>query len=151
VGELLEQRGIRDYVVEIGGEVRARGEREKGHAWRVGVEKPAEDALAERTIQNVFELTDASLTTSGISRNYEIKDGKKIGHILDPRTGYPAQNSLLSVSVIAKDTMTGDAYDTALMVMGLDAGLQFVEAHEELKAYFIAQDDAGNLVEKKST
>lgn len=145
IGELLEQRGVKDYLVEIAGEIRARG-----HAWRVGVEKPAENAFADATLQHIFALSNAGLSTSGTYRNYEIQDGKRVTHILDPKTGYPAENSLLSVSVMAHDTMTADAYATALIVMGLDDGVQFIDAHQQLSAYFIAKDAAGNLVERRS-
>jgi thiamine biosynthesis lipoprotein len=151
VGSLLEQDGVKDYLVEIGGEVRARGQHSNGKPWRIGIEKPAPNAVADRTLQMVIALENAGLATSGTYRNYEIKDGRKIAHIIDPATGYPAQNSLLSVSVIAPDTMTADAYATALMVMGLDEGLRFVEARKELSAYFIAKDELNNLVEKRSS
>jgi thiamine biosynthesis lipoprotein len=151
VGNLLEQRGVKDYLVEIGGEVRARGQRARGHPWRIGIEKPAGSAAAYRTIQMVIELENAGLATSGTYRNYEIKGGKRIAHIIDPATGFPAQNSLLSVSVIARDTMTADAYATALMVMGLDEGLRFVESRKELSAYFIAMDESNRFVEKQSS
>jgi len=151
IGDLLEQRGVRNYLVEIGGEVRARGQHADGHPWRVGIEKPADNPLGDRTIQMVIELRNAGLATSGTYRNYEIKDGKRIAHIIDPATGYPAQNSLLSVSVVAEDTMTADAYATALMVMGLDAGLRFVEEHGNLHAYFVAADESNKLAEKRSS
>jgi thiamine biosynthesis lipoprotein len=151
IGDLLEQRGVSNYLVEIGGEVRARGQHANGHPWRVGIEKPTDNPVGDRTIQMVIELQNAGLATSGTYRNYEIKDGRRIAHIIDPATGYPAQNSLLSVSVVAGDTTTADAYATALMVMGLDAGLRFVEEHKDLHAYFIAADESNKLVEKRSS
>jgi thiamine biosynthesis lipoprotein len=151
VGVLLEQRGVASYIVEIGGEVRARGRHPERQAWRIGVEKPTEDALADSQIKIIIELKDAGLATSGTYRNYEIRNGRKISHIIDPKTGSPAQNSVLSVSVIAADAMTADAYATALMVMGLDEGLRFVEARKGLSAYFMATDDSGNLVERRSS
>jgi len=150
IGTLLEEHGIQNYLVEIGGEVRSRGRHANGHPWRIGIEKPAENVVADRTIQMVIELENSGLATSGTYRNYEMKDGKRIAHIIDPATGYPAQNSLLSVSVMAGDTMTADAYATALMVMGLDEGLRFVEARKDLNAYFIATDESKKLVEKRS-
>jgi thiamine biosynthesis lipoprotein len=151
IGSLLEERGVKNYLVEIGGEVRARGRLANGRPWRIGIERPADTPLADQTIQMVIELQNAGLATSGTYRNYEIKDGRKIAHIIDPATGYPAQNSLLSVSVVTRDTMTADAYATALMVMGIDDGLRFVEARKDLNAYFIATDESNNLVEKRSS
>src|SRR5688572_2683373 len=151
LASLLDQRGVTDYVVEIGGEVRASGQRPDASAWRVGIAKPSEGAAGPSSIQMVIELRDAGLATSGTYRNYDIQDGKKIAHIIDPKTGYPAQNSLLSVSVIARDAMTADAYATALIVMGLDEGLRFIDARKGLAAYFVATDDSGKLVERRSS
>jgi thiamine biosynthesis lipoprotein len=151
IGSLLEDHGVMNYLVEIGGEVRARGQHSNGRPWRIGIEKPTENVAADRSVQMVINLQNAGLATSGTYRNYEIKDGKRIAHIIDPATGYPAQNSLVSVSVVAGDTMTADAYATALMVMGLDAGLRFVEARKELGAYFIAADESHRILEKRSS
>jgi thiamine biosynthesis lipoprotein len=151
LGELVEKAGVKNYLVEIGGEVRARGDRPGGQGWHVGIEQPSEDALAPTRLERVILLKDAALATSGNYRNFRVENGKKAAHIVNPRTGYPALSPLLSVSVWAKDTMTADAYATALIVMGLDEGLRFVEAREGLEAYFIAKDDAGNLIEKWSS
>jgi thiamine biosynthesis lipoprotein len=151
IGLLLERRGVHDYLVEIGGEVRARGERAKGQAWRVGVAQPAASAVAVQHVMKAFELRNKALATSGTYRNYEVVEGKRIAHILNPQTGYPAQNSLLSVSVIAGDTMTADAYATALMVFGVDKGMNFVEEHEDIEAYFIADGGGGKLEERRSS
>jgi len=151
IGSLLEQHGVRDYLAEIGGEVRGRGRRPDNGKWRVGIEKPSDHAVSDRKILMVIELENAGLATSGNYRNYQVQDGKKIAHIIDPATGYPAQNSLLSVSVIAPDVMTADAYATALMVMGLDEGLPFVEARKDLSAYFIAVGASGQFVEFRSS
>jgi thiamine biosynthesis lipoprotein len=139
IGEMLESNSVRDYLVELGGEVRARG-----RMWKVGIERPDQDL-------KVVRITDAGLATSGTTHNFRIENGKRIAHILDPRTGYPAQNSLLSVSVLARDTKTADAYATALMVMGLDEGMRFVEARPELQAYFIAMGLDGKIVEKQTS
>jgi FAD:protein FMN transferase len=138
IGEMLESHEVKDYLVELGGEVRARG-----RTWKVGIERPEQDL-------KVVRITNASLATSGTTHNFRIENGKKIAHILDPRTGYPAQNSLLSVSVRAKDTKTADAYATALMVMGLEEGMRFVEARPELDAYFVAIGVDGKIVEKQT-
>lgn len=138
IGEMLESNSVKDYLVELGGEVRARG-----RTWKVGIERPNQDL-------KVVRITDAGLSTSGTTHNFRIENGKKIAHILDPRTGYPAQNSLLSVSVLSKDTKTADAYATALMVMGLEEGLHFVEARPELQAYFVAMGADGNIIEKRT-
>jgi thiamine biosynthesis lipoprotein len=151
IAYLLDEAHVQDYLVEIAGEVRARGRHPDGKVWRVGIEKPSENALAAQHVQTIIELENRALSTSGDYRNYKVEDGKTLGHILDPRTGYPASNSLLSATVVARDAMTSDAYATALIVMGLDDAMKFVEDHSELSAYFISKDDNGGIVEKRSS
>ena len=150
IASLIEQHGVKDYLVEIGGEVRPRGRRQDGSEWRIGIERPSESALASTRIQAIIALDNAALATSGTYRNFISEDAKTVSHILNPRTGYPARSSLLSVSVLAGDTMTADAYATAFMVMGLDDALRFVESRQPLEAYFIARNDAGNIIERRS-
>ena len=150
-GALLERMGVDAYFVEIGGEVRTRGSHPDGRPWSVGIEIPAAFPNAERSTQAVIEVHDTALATSGNYRNFTIVDGRRIAHILDPETGAPATTSLLSVSVLAPDVMTADAYATALMVMDLDAGLRFVEAREELESYFIVDDGDGGTVATASS
>lgn len=151
VAGLVESWGATDYFIEIGGEVRTRGEHPSGRPWRIGIERPASDALASAEIQNVLNVSDSALATSGNYRNYTLVDGRRAGHILNPATGYPEETSLLSVSVLAEDTMTADAYATAFMVMGLDEALQFVEAHSGLEAYFISSLPGDGLLETRSS
>ena len=150
-GALLDRMGVDAYFVEIGGEVRTRGRHPDGRPWRVGIEIPAAFPNPERSSQAVIEVQDTALATSGNYRNFTIVEGRRIAHILDPETGAPATTSLLSVSVLAPDVMTADAYATALMVMDLDAGLRFVEAREELEAYFIVDDGDGGTVATASS
>jgi thiamine biosynthesis lipoprotein len=151
LGELIESWGVADYFVEVGGEVRARGQHPEGRPWRVGIERPAGEALDRAEIQSVLTLRDASLATSGTYRNYRIQDGRRIAHILNPATGYPGESPLLSVSVLAEDTMTADAYATAFMVMGLDAALGLVESRDGLEASFIVSGAGGELREVRSS
>jgi thiamine biosynthesis lipoprotein len=151
IAELFEQRGVKDYIVNIAGEVRARGQRPEGGGWHVGIERPAENAVAAPKIQTVISLNNSAVSTSGTYRNYRTEDWKTFAHIINPKTGYPVRSNLVSVSVLAHDGMTADAYATALMVMGLDEAFQFVEARKELEAYFIARDPEGNLIEKFSS
>ena len=150
VGQLLELRGVESYLVEIGGEVRTRGDHPSGRAWSVGIERPDEDASGH-VVQTVLLLNDAALATSGNYRNFTIRDGRKYAHILNPETGYPEESPLLSASVLAEDCMTADAYATALMVMGLEQGMDFVEARDWLEAYFIADGGEGQYLERRST
>jgi thiamine biosynthesis lipoprotein len=151
IAALLEQGGVQNYLIELGGEVLARGQRSKGEDWRVGIERPPDSAAAANQLQTVLRLKDSALGTSGIYRNKRIEGEKTIAHILNPTTGYPEVSSLLSASVLAGDATTADAYATAFMVMGLEEALKFVEGRAQLKAYFIAKDANGNLIEKRSS
>jgi len=144
IARFLEDRGVKDYLVELGGEVRARGKKEDNTYWRIGIDKPQENTSDGRPLQAVIELKDASLATSGNYRKFYIQDGKKYAHIINPHTGRPATHNLLSATVIANDCMTADAYATAFMVMGLDEGKKFLENNKDLglQVYFV-YDEGG--------
>jgi len=144
VADFLESKGISNYMVEIGGEIRVKGLSNKNRSWRVGIDRPIDDpTLEKREIQGVLNLEEGALATSGNYRQFYIKDGKKYAHTIDPKLGYPVQHSLLSASVIASDCMTADAYATAFMVMGLEESIRIVENDPNLDAYFIYTDDDG--------
>lgn len=143
VGILLESKGVENYMVEIGGEIRAKGKNEMGEWWKIGIDKPIDDPVASnRELKAILQIQNKSLATSGNYRNFYIKNGKKISHEIDPKTGYPAQNDLLSVSVIADDCMTADAFATAFMVMGFEKSMEFVKNDTALNAYFIFSKDS---------
>lgn len=144
VGEFLEQKGILNYMVEIGGEVRCRGTNHRGQPWIIGIEDPTVGINEQRLHSRVY-LKDRSLATSGNYRNFYVVDGRKISHTIDPFTGYPVEHSLLSASVFATDCMTADALATAFMVLGLQRSKEIVESIEEIDAFFIYSDDEGNL------
>ena len=141
VGRFLENKGVRNYMVEIGGEVRCRGLNQSGATWTIGIEDPLVQ-INERKAMALVTLDDLSLATSGNYRNYYERDGRTYAHIIDPRTGYTADHNLLSASVFAKDCMIADAYATAFMVMGLEQSIKFVEANDELDAVFVYQTDS---------
>ena len=146
VAQLLEKKGIRNYMVDIGGEVVVKGKNPKDGLWRIGINKPIDDSLSvNQEIQTVLEVTDLGMATSGNYRNFYYKDGKKYAHTIDPRTGYPVQHSILSATVIAEDCMTADALATAFMVMGLAKAEQYANAHPAIDAYFIYSGENGEL------
>lgn len=146
IARLLREAGVRNYMVEIGGEVVTKGRNPEGHPWQIGVSKPAEGSSPQGgELQTVLSLENAALATSGNYRNFYERDGKKYAHTIDPRTGYPVQHSLLSATVIAPDCATADAYATAFMVLGLDSARHILADHKELKAYLIYADAQGNL------
>ena len=137
IARLLDRKGIKNYMVDIGGEVVVKGKNATGDLWRIGINKPYDDSLAvKQDIQVVLNLTDLGMATSGNYRNYYYKDGKKYAHTIDPRTGYPVQHSILSSTVIAEDCMTADALATSFMVMGLEEAEKFCKANPMIDAYF---------------
>lgn len=146
VAHFLDSKGIKNYIVDIGGEVVVKGKNSQGGLWRVGINKPIDDSLSrQKDLQTILEITNAGLATSGNYRNYYYKDGKKYAHTIDPRTGYPVQHSILSSTVIAKDCMTADALATAFMVMGLEEAEKFCKADPNINAYFIYSGKDGKF------
>jgi len=149
VAEWLESWGVKNYLVEIGGEHRCKGINSRGTLWRVGVDKPLENIL-EREIQEVFEISGLSLATSGNYRQFYVEDGVKYSHTIDPKTGYPARSNLLSATVLAGDCMTADAWATAFMVLGLDRSVEIYPTIDGIEVFFIFSDSTGKLQEYSS-
>ena len=145
LGKFLESKGIEVFLVDIGGEVLARGRKPDGSPWRIGIEKPAEDALSSRELKAVIRLENLAIATSGNYRRFYEEGGLKFSHTIDPFTGYPVQHSLLSASVIASQCMTADAYATAFMVKGLEASIGFLESNPELEAFLIYAEEDGTI------
>ncbi|MEG1564278.1 MAG: FAD:protein FMN transferase [Bacteroides sp.] len=146
VARLLDSKGIKNYLIDIGGEIVAKGLNPKNNRWRIGINKPVDDSLSvNQEIQTILQLTDVGLATSGNYRNYYYKDGKKYAHTIDPRTGYPVQHNILSSTVVAEDCMTADALATAFMVMGLEEAEAFANIHPTIDACFIYSDEKGTL------
>lgn len=147
VGVLLEENGVKNYLVDIGGENRALGKNEKELYWRTGINTPKEDA-AVTDIEKIVSLENKSVATSGNYRIYYEVDGRKYGHELDPRTGYSVQTNLLSVSVFSDNCMTADAYATAFMIMGMEASEKLIAANDDLDAIFIYGTADGGMAVK---
>lgn len=144
LAEFLEEKHISDYLVEIGGEVRASGTNPKSEPWKIGINVPSEDAKVT-DFQTIVALNNKSLASSGNYRIFYEVDGKKYGHEINPISGYPEKNKLLGVSVITDNCMEADAYATAFMIMGLEKSIKLVEAYESMEAYFIFGNDAGGM------
>ncbi len=152
VANYLASQGIKNYMVEIGGEIRAGGVSNKDIPWRVGIDKPIDEKAAlNRELQDILSLTNVGLATSGNYRNFYIKDGKKYAHTINPVSGYPIQHSLLSASIIAPDCMTADAYATACMVMGVEQSMEIIESLADIEGYFIYVDEQGDNQVKFTT
>lgn len=139
VAQFLENKGVKNYMIEIGGEVRTLGENESGETWHIGIDKPVENTEG-RPLQRIVSLDGKSLATSGSYRKFIIRDGKKYSHEIDPSTGYPIQHNLLSVSVIANNCTDADALATAFMVMGLEKA-KVKAAQLGVAALFIIQNE----------
>lgn len=148
VGQMLESYGIHDYLVDIGGEVVAHGEKGQRTPWRVGIERPADNDTSTPVVMTAITLSDASVVTSGSYRKYYEEDGVRYSHTIDPTTGRPVRHSLLSVSVVESESWLADAMATAYMVMGLDKARAFIAAHPDGpgtdKVFFI-YDEGGRL------
>lgn len=146
VANLMKSKGIRNYMIEIGGEIVTHGNSEKRIPWKIGVTKPTDDSLqTSGELQIILNVTDIAMATSGNYRNFYMKDGRKFAHTIDPHSGQPVQHSLLSSTVFAKNCATADAYATAFMVLGVDKARQILDKHPELKAYFIYSGPRGEL------
>ncbi len=145
IGKFLQVKGISSFLIDIGGEVLGRGNKPGGEKWKVGVEKPKDNASYGEGLQAIVNLENKALSTSGNYRKFYEENGVRYSHTIDPKTGYPVQHSLLSVSVLANDCATADAYATVFMVMGLDKSKSFITNRNDLEAYFIFTDQDGNL------
>lgn len=145
IADFLSENGCTDYMVEIGGEIACKGINPKEKKWRIGIDVPTDDIAAQnREIQAILAISDLALATSGNYRQFYYLDGKKFSHTIDPRTGYPVQHNLLSVTVIAPSCVEADAYATAFMVLGVDSALQICESIQGMDCYLIYEDENGN-------
>jgi len=139
VAELMDKHGLKSWLVEVGGELRARGTKPYGQPWRIAVERPIPGV---REVEQVVALKDMAVATSGDYRNFFESDGKLYSHTIDPRTGYPVQHALASVSVLHKSAMMADGLATAMTVLGPKEGMAFAKANE-LAVFFIVRTDEG--------
>jgi len=142
IAALLESEGVENYMVEIGGEITAKGKNPKGECWHIGINKPEDDSTAlKNDYEKIILLCDKKgLATSGNYRNYYIRDGKKYAHTINPQTGYPSEQTILSATVIAPDCMTADAFATAFMVAGVEKAIDISRKFPDLECYFIYSD-----------
>jgi thiamine biosynthesis lipoprotein len=141
VADFLRNKNVQNFLVNIGGELNAKGINiEKQSGWTVGVENPNFDGT--QSWDKVFVLKDAAMATSGTYRKFKVdENGNRYAHIIDTKTGYPSKTNLLSISVIAKDCMTADAYATAFKAMGIEKVKMFLKTHPELKVFLIFENE----------
>lgn len=144
VANFLKQRGISNYMVEIGGEIACGGINPQQNMWGIGINEPTEDSTQlNNKLQEIMRLSDCGVATSGNYRNFYYQNGQRYAHTIDPTTGYPVQKDVLSATVVAPDCMTADAYATAFMVLGSKEAQQVLDADTTLMAYFIVADSSG--------
>ncbi len=141
IGDFLESKAIKNYLVDIGGDLRVLGANlESGKGWTVGIDDPNFDGT--QSYSKVIILKDEAMATSGTYRKFKVDaKGNRFAHIINTKTGYPTKTNILSVSVIAPDCMTADGFATAFQAMGIESATRFLESHQELKAYFIYEDE----------
>lgn len=149
VANMFRRHGVKNFMIEIGGEVVVEGVNHKGKAWRVGVNKPVEEDSTgiNNELEDVLELTNQAMATSGNYRNfYTTEDGKRIAHTIDPHTGYPVQHSILSATVLAPSCAEADAFATSFMVMGLEKAKEVLKVQKQLKVFLIYAEGKENKV-----
>jgi thiamine biosynthesis lipoprotein len=142
VSDLLLSKGITSFVVEIGGEVYAHGQRD-GLPWYIGLEQPVENKTNVNPLNVIFQIENIGVATSGNYRKFTVENGVKIAHHIDPKTGNPTSNQLLSASIFTDKCISSDALATAILVMGLEKAKEFLSAHTEIQAYLIYSDEDG--------
>ena len=145
IARFLESRGVKNFLVDTGGEIMARGEKPDGKPWIVGIEKPAENMDSERIVQTRIALCDKGLVTSGSTRKYVERNGKRYSHCINPKTGYPVEHQLLSVTVMAENSVWADALASICMVMGKERSLPLIQGMDGVEAYYIFVNDESEL------
>jgi thiamine biosynthesis lipoprotein len=149
VADTLRSFGYDRFLVEIGGEVYAEGLREDGKNWRVGINRPRADAAFD-DVYHVVDLAGKALATSGDYRNFFEMDGKRYSHVIDPRTGYPVSNGVVSVSVLADTCILADGFATAMMVMGADKAIALADRLPDISCLVVVQETDGSLTDHRS-
>ena len=145
IAGFLEGQGVKNYLVDTGGEIMARGGKPDGSPWIVGIEKPAEQRDSEQVVQTRLALRDRGLVTSGSTRKYVERDGKRYSHCIDPTTGWPVDHQVLSVTVLAENATWADALASICMVMGMEKSLPIIERMDGVEAYYILVNNDNEL------
>lgn len=145
VCDFFKSKGIKNYLVEIGGEVRGKGTNAKDKYWHIGIDKPLDDNMMPGDkLQAIIEINNKSLSTSGNYRAFYVENGVKYAHTIDPKTGFPARNTLLSTTVVCDDCITADAYATAFMVLGVEKSKELVQKLQGIEVYFVYSNQQGD-------
>ena len=137
VADFIEAKNITSYVFELGGEIRAKGPKPDGSNIKIGIEGPTSNKFENPDIKHIISFKEGAVTTSGSYRKYISFNGKNYGHIINPKTGYPIVNEIISVTIFTKKAIDADGYDNALMLMPVKKAIKFVESKKDLEAYII--------------
>ena len=142
VARYLDSLGCTDYLVEIGREIRCKGNNASGGPWRIGLDRPYDGNMDEgKDLQAIIEVSDCGIVTSGNYRKFYVEDGRKYAHTIDPATGEPVSHNLLSATVVAADAATADAYATWMMVVGTDRAREIIASKPGLEALLVYEED----------
>ena len=141
IGEFLLSKDVDNFLVDVGGEIMAKGNKPNGDFWKVGIEKPAENKDDERIVQEIVELKDRSIVTSGNYRKYVEQDGKRYSHSLNPMTGYPSENNLLSATIICDNTAWADCLASICMLVGMEKAIEIIDTQDNVEAFFIYEEN----------
>jgi thiamine biosynthesis lipoprotein len=150
IAKILDARGQQNYFIEVGGEIVVKGNNGRDDFWIIGVDEPIEDndgTSDPRQLENLLQITNSALATSGSYRKFYVKDGQKYSHTINPKTGRPVNHNLLSVTVLSSSAALADAYATAFMTMGVQKTLEFVKQNPELKleVYLLFENSFGKI------
>ena len=145
IAAFLESRDIKNYLVDTGGEIMTRGSKPNDQPWIVGIEKPAENWDSEQVVQTRIALRDKGLVTSGSTRKYVERNGRRYSHCIDPKTGYPVEHNVLSATVLAENSVWADALASICMVMGMEKSLPLIESMDGVEAYYIFVNEQNEL------
>lgn len=141
IAYFLVSKGIENFLVDVGGEILAKGTKPKGEPWKVGIEKPAHDKDSDRIVQEIVEIKDKSIVTSGNYRKYVEKNGKRYSHSINPMTGFPAENNMLSATIICDNTAWADCLASVCMLVGVEKAMEILETQNDVKAFFIFEEN----------
>lgn len=148
IGDFLLSENVGNFLVDVGGEILAKGNKPDGELWKVGIEKPAEDKDAARIVQEIVELKDRSIVTSGNYRKYVEQDGKRYSHSLNPMTGYPSENNLLSATVICDNTAWADCLASICMLVGKEKAMEIIKTQDDVEAFFIYEENGEVMTQR---
>jgi thiamine biosynthesis lipoprotein len=151
VAQILNNERFENFMVEIGGEVYAQGEKAGGDLWKIGIDTPTLASLPGQNIQVILSLKNVAVATSGDYRNYFEYDGKIFSHTINPKSGYPVTHNLASATVVAENCMEADALATALMVMGREKGMRYIESIKNAEAFFIVRKNRETYEKSQSS